>query len=177
MNGVQVPIKEMNPFQPVLKKGEPLLDAKIINPFLEAAINVLKTMAMVEAKPGKPFLKKDSTAMGDVSGIIGITGDAQGSMSLSFESPCICAIVTNLFGMPVNELNDEVKDAVGEMTNMICGDARRRLEGIGVSLQAGTPTVVAGQKHSIRHIHTGPCLAVPFETQNGKFVVEVAFND
>ncbi len=153
------------------------MDAKIINPFLEAAINVLKTMAMVEAKPGKPFLKKDSTAMGDVSGIIGITGDAQGSMSLSFESPCICAIVTNLFGMPVNELNDEVKDAVGEMTNMICGDARRRLEGIGVTLQAGTPTVVAGHKHSIRHIHTGPCLAVPFETQNGKFVVEVAFND
>ena len=153
------------------------MDAKIINPFLEAAVNVLKTMAMTEAKPGRPFIKKDQTAIGDVSGIIGITGDAQGSMSLSFEAPCICSIVTSLFGMPVNEINEEVKDAVGEMTNMICGDARRRLEGIGISLQAGTPTVVAGKNHSITHIHTGPCLAVPFETPNGKFVVEVAFND
>jgi len=153
------------------------VDVKIINPFLEAAVNVLKTMAMIEAKPDKPFIKKDSTAMGDVSGIIGITGDAQGSMSLSFESPCIFAIVGNLFGMPVSEINDEVKDAVGEMTNMICGDARRRLEGIGVNLQAGTPTVVSGKGHSIRHIHKGRCLAVPFNTPNGRFVVEVAFND
>ena len=153
------------------------MDAKIINPFLEAAMNVLKTMAMIEAAPGKPFLKKNDTAMGDVSGIIGITGAAQGSMSISFESPCICSVVTNLFGVSVSEINDEVKDAVGEMTNMICGDARRRLEGAGISLQAGTPTVVAGKDHSITHIHTGPCLAVPFKTEKGKFVLEVAFND
>jgi len=154
-----------------------LVDAKIINPFLEAAINVLKTMAMIDATPGKPFIKQDNTAMGDVSGIIGITGAAQGSLSISFEGPCICSIVTNLFGTPVDEINEEVKDAVGEMTNMICGDARRRLEGLGCSLHAGTPTVVAGKNHSITHIHTGPCLAVPFKTKNGGFVVEVAFND
>jgi len=152
------------------------LDAKIINPFLEAAINVLKTMAMVEPKPGKPFLKKNAVAIGDVSGIIGITGQAQGSMSISFSEDCIKAIVSNLFGMPVNEINDEVKDAVGELTNMICGDARRRLEAENISLQAGTPTIVSGKNHSITHIHNGPCLAVPFDTPNGKFVVEVAFN-
>jgi chemotaxis protein CheX len=153
------------------------VDAKIINPFLEAAVNVLKTMAMIEAKPGKPYLKKDSKAFGDVSGIIGITGDAQGSMSISFEAPVICAVVTNLFGMEVNEVTEEVKDAVGEMTNMICGDARRRLEAEDISLQAGTPTVVAGQNHSVTHINTGPMLAVPFTTDKGKFVVEVAFNE
>jgi len=153
------------------------VDAKIINPFLEAAVNVLKTMAMIEATPGKPYLKKDSKAFGDVSGIIGITGDAQGSMSISFETPAICAVVTNLFGMEVNEVTEEVRDAVGEMTNMICGDARRRLEAEGISLQAGTPTVVAGQNHSVTHINTGPMLAVPFTTDKGKFVVEVAFND
>ncbi len=152
------------------------MDAKIINPFLEAAINVLKTMAMVEPRPGKPYVKKDQVAAGDVSGIIGITGEAQGSMSISFEADCIKAIVGNLFGMPVEEINDEVKDAVGELTNMICGDARRRLEAQGISLQAGTPTIVAGPQHQIRHIVSGPCLAVPFETDHGKFVVEVAFN-
>ena len=153
------------------------MDAKIINPFLESAQNVLKTMAMIEATPGKPYLKKESRAMGDVSGIIGITGVAQGSMSISFEKDCICAVVANLFGSPVDAITEEVKDAVGEMTNMICGDARRRLEAQGTSLQAGTPTVVAGKDHSITHIHTGPCLAMPFETPDGGFTVEVAFND
>ena len=36
-----------------------MMDVKLINPFLAAAMHVLKTMAQVDAKPGKPFLKKD----------------------------------------------------------------------------------------------------------------------
>ncbi|MEF3167923.1 MAG: chemotaxis protein CheX [Deltaproteobacteria bacterium] len=152
------------------------MDARIINPFLEAAVNVLKTMAMIEPTPGRPFLKQHFEAMGDVSGVIGITGQAQGSMSISFERPCICAIVSNLFGSSVDSITDEVKDAVGELTNMICGDARRRLERENISLQSGTPMVVSGENHTIRHLSNGPRLAVPFETPNGAFVIEVAFN-
>lgn len=152
------------------------MDVKIINPFLAAAINVLKTMANIEPQPGKPFLRNDEKALGDVSAIIGITGAAQGSMALTFTESCIKAIVANLFGSPVTELDGEVKDAVGELTNMICGDARRRLAEQGIVLQAGIPTIVSGSNHSITHINSGPRLAVPFDTPNGKFVVEVAFN-
>lgn len=153
------------------------MDARLINPFLDAAINVLKTMARVEPKPGKPFLKNNFVASGDVSGVIGITGQAQGSMSISFTGPCIKAIVARLFGSPVTEINDEVRDAVGELTNMICGDARRRAEADGVSLSAGTPTVVSGEKHVITHVTKGPIVALPFETQDGNFVIEIAFSD
>lgn len=152
------------------------MDVRIINPFLAAAVNVLKTMANIDPQPGKPFLRKEQTALGDVSAIIGITGAAQGSMALTFTESCIKAIVSNLFGTPVTQLDGEVKDAVGELTNMICGDARRRLAEEGVALQAGIPTIVAGKSHSITHINSGPRLAVPFETPNGQFVVEVAFN-
>ncbi len=153
-----------------------MLEAKIINPFLEAAANVLKTMAMIEATPGKPFIKKDGTALGEVTGIIGITGDHTGSLSISFTQQCIASVVGNLFGSTVEEINEEVCDAVGELTNMISGDARRRLEAENVMLQGGTPTVVSGKGHSITHIHDGPYLAVPFETANGGFTVEISFN-
>ncbi len=153
-----------------------MLEAKIINPFLEAAANVLQTMAMIQATPGKPFIKKDGTAMGEVTGIIGITGDHTGSLSISFSKSCIASVVTNLFGTTVTEVNDEVCDAVGELTNMISGDARRRLEAQEVMLDGGTPTIVSGKGHSVTHIHDGPYLAVPFETPSGQFTVEIAFN-
>jgi len=153
-----------------------VLEAKIINPFLEAAANVLQTMAMIQATPGKPFIKKDGTAMGEVTGIIGITGDHTGSLSISFSKSCIASVVTNLFGTTVTEVNDEVCDAVGELTNMISGDARRRLEAQEVMLDGGTPTIVSGKGHSVTHIHDGPYLAVPFETPSGQFTVEIAFN-
>ena len=57
-----------------------VMDVKYINPFLEGTIEVLKTMAFVNPKPGKPYLKKNNLAKGDVSGIIGITGTIKGSL-------------------------------------------------------------------------------------------------
>ena len=152
-----------------------MMDVKLINPFLAAAMHVLKTMAQVDAKPGKPFIKKDDVAIGDVSAIIGVTGAAQGSMALIFTEQCIKYIASNLLGEPCTQLNHEVRDAVGELTNMICGDARRRLAEEGFVLQAGIPTIVAGKDHTITHIANGPRLAVPFETSQGSFMVEVAF--
>ena len=152
------------------------MDVKLINPFLAAAMHVLKTMAEVDATPGKPFLKKNDVAIGDVSAIIGITGAAQGSMALIFTEQCIKNIASNLLGVPFTELNHEVRDTVGELTNMICGDARRRLAEDGFVLQAGIPTIVSGKGHAITHIANGPRLAVPFETSQGSFMVEVAFS-
>jgi chemotaxis protein CheX len=152
------------------------MDVKIINPFLSAAVNVLTTMANVDPKPGKPFLKTQEAAMGDVSAIIGITGEAQGSMALTFTEPCILKIASSLMGEDYKELNDEVRDSVGELTNMICGDARRRLSEVGIVLQAGIPSIVSGRNHSVTHIADGPRLAVPFETQWGSFIIEIAFN-
>jgi chemotaxis protein CheX len=152
------------------------MDIKMINPFLAATLHVLKTMAQVDAKPGKPFLKKDDIAIGDVSAIIGITGEAQGSMALIFTEQCIKNIASNLLGVPFTELNHEVRDTVGALTNMICGDARRRLAEDGLILQAGIPTIVGGKGHTIKHIANGPRLAVPFETSQGSFMVEVAFS-
>jgi hypothetical protein len=36
----------------------------------------------------------------------------------------------------MKELNEEIKDAAGEISNMISGQARQRLEELGISLQA-----------------------------------------
>lgn len=152
------------------------MDVRLINPFLTATIHVLATMANIAPTPGKPFLKQDRAALGDVSAIIGITGVASGSMALTFSESAIMAIVSNLLGTQATEVNDEVRDAVGELTNMICGDARRRLSEDGISLQGGIPTIVSGKGHSISHIHNGPRLAIPFTTPHGGFIVEVAFN-
>lgn len=38
------------------------MEAKYINPVLDAMVNVLKTMANVNPKPSKPELKENNTA-------------------------------------------------------------------------------------------------------------------
>ena len=134
----------------------------------------MKTMAFTEARPGKPYAKVDHAANGVVSGIIGMTGASEGSMSLSFSAECILAIVGSMFGEPIDTINEEIEDAVGELTNMICGDARRQLEEDGVVLKGAIPTVVTGPDHHIKHITSNQVIAIPFKTDAGGFVLEVS---
>jgi chemotaxis protein CheX len=151
------------------------MKAEFINPFLEATISVLKTMAFLEPIPGNPYIKKGGVASGDISGIVGITGEAEGSLCLSFSKACILFIISKMLGEEQKEINEEVKDAVGELTNMISGDSRRRLQEIGHSFQGAIPSVISGPGHEVKHITRGPILSIPFTTQAGDFIVEVCF--
>lgn len=151
------------------------MKAEVINPFLEATVSVLKTMASTDPIPGKPYIKKGTSAIGDVSGVVGITGDTEGSLCITFTRECILFIISRMPGEDQKEINDEVKDAVGELTNMISGDSRRRLEEIGHHFLGTIPSVISGYGHEIKHITKGPILSIPFNTQAGPFTVEVCF--
>ncbi len=152
------------------------MDVRFVNPFLQGTAHVLKTMAFIDPIAGKPFLKKDRVATGDVSGIIGLTGDAKGSLALSFTESCIFAILSNMLGETYTEINDEILDAVGELTNMISGDARKRLEAEGLIITAAIPTIISGKNHTIKHIVNGPSIIIPFSTAHGSFVVDVCLD-
>ena len=152
------------------------MDAAIINPFINATINVLETMAFVKAKSGKPYLKPDDTARGDVTGVIGLTGLAHGTIAVTFEENCILKIVSNMFGEPIEALDSEVADAVGELTNMISGQARMELEQNGKLFEAAIPSVITGKGHKIMHITDGPKIAIPFSTDDGAFTIEVCMS-
>ena len=149
------------------------MDVKLVNPFIDATLYVLETIASTRVRPGKPYLKKDQVARGDVTGVIGLTGEAQGTISVSFSEKSILAIVSSMFGEEMKELNEEIQDAVGEISNMISGQARQKLEELGKSLKAAIPTVIMGKGHSITHITSQPIIAIPFDTDNGEFTIEV----
>lgn len=151
------------------------MDVKLINPFINATISVLETMAFVTVTAGKPYVKTDNVAVGDVSGVLGLTGIANGTIAVTFEEKCILTVVSNMFGETMDQLNEDIADAVGELTNMISGQARRELEQIGKLFKAAIPTVVTGRNHSIRHYSEGPKIAIPFRTESGEFTIEVCF--
>ena len=150
-------------------------DADIAKPFVQATKHVLSTMAMIDPRPGKPYVKKTNAAAGDVSAIVGLTGDKHGSISLSFTKQCAVGIVKNMLGDDVQDIIQDAKDAVGEITNMISGQARAGLTQIGLTLQASTPTIIFGDNHTVSHVSSGPVIAIPFTTEHGEFTVEFCF--
>ncbi len=151
-------------------------DAEIAKPFINATKHVLTTMAMLDPAPGKPYVKKGNVAAGDVSAIVGLTGDKHGSISLTFTKKCAVAIVRNMLGDDIQDIVQDTKDAVGDITNMISGQARAGLAQLGLTMQASTPTIVFGDNHTISHVTAGPVVAIPFNTPHGDFTVEFCFD-
>jgi chemotaxis protein CheX len=143
--------------------------------FIRATVDILKTMAGMEAKAGVPFVKKDRTAEGDVSAVIGVTGDRTGTISVSFSRACALALVQGMLGDSVEDIVRDTQDAVGEVTNMVSGQARASLAAKGITMQGSTPSVIMGVGHRISHQSGRPVMAIPFTTEAGDFTVEFCF--
>lgn len=149
-----------------------LSDIDIAKSFIKATTDILSTMAGIEARPGAPYVKKSAAARGDVSAIVGVTGPKRGTIAVSFTEACAVALVRGMLGDDIQDLMQDTQDAVGEVANMVSGQARANLAAKGLTLQGATPTVIIGKNHMISHTTTSPVMAIPFSTPAGEFTVE-----
>jgi chemotaxis protein CheX len=88
-----------------------------------------------------------------------------------------CRIASNMLMEEISAMNRSVEDAIGEIGNIVVGDARRTLMQDGHSLNISIPTVVIGAGHRISRPGNIPCIAIPFSTDFGGFEVNVGLKE
>jgi len=146
------------------------MDVKYINPFIVAAQSVFKTMLGIEVNLNKPVLKSERTTSGDITGIIGLVGDKKGTITISFREKGAMFVFQTLVGDDCSGVTPDVVDAIGELTNIISGQARKEFEKAGINLKASIPMVVVGKNVEMNFITTIPIvqLSFSFSLQNGE---------
>ncbi len=154
------------------------MDVRLVNPVLESMLKVLGTMAQLQPKVGKPSLKNDQIARGDVSGVMSmVSAKARASLAITFTTPVICDIVKRMLGDNIAEVTDTARDLTGEMTNMVVGGAKNLFVILGYDFDMSSPMVVSGKNHLIAHKFKGRTLILPFQTDAGEFFVEICFEE
>ena len=150
------------------------MDAKIINAYVTSTTNAVQTMARVKFNARqKPYLKKEGVPLCDVSATIGITGSFVGAITVNFDKIDACAIASNKLGEKHEELDDNVLDAIGEISNMVAGGAKAE----GLNYKISIPTISSGKTIS-HHFAPGlPTVVIPFETEAGNFTLEVCLKE
>jgi chemotaxis protein CheX len=155
------------------------MDIKYINPFIMAARTVFKTMLGIEVTMGKPILKEVSKTSGDVTGIMGLVGDRKGTICISFSDKGALFVFKTLVGDDTEEITPDVVDAIGELTNIISGQARKEFEKSGINLNAAIPMVVVGKHLELNFITKIPIVSLPFSfpvSENGQEVMFLDFS-
>lgn len=139
------------------------MDVKYINPFIVAAQSVFKTMLGMEVNLNKPVLKTDRKTSGDVTGIMGLVGDRKGTITISFREKGAMFVFQTLIGDDCSSVTPDVVDSIGELTNIISGQARKEFEKAGINLKASIPMVVVGKEVEMNFITTIPIVQLPFD--------------
>lgn len=151
-----------------------MINVDYINPFIAATLQALEIMASTRPERGKAFLKGGFVARGDISGVIGLAGEATGSVAITFPARLALAIYEGMVGEKAVELHEGVRDAVGEIANMVAGGAKAQLSKLGFDFRIAIPSIIVGAGHTIEHRSRAPCLVVPFGLDGDTFWLEVS---
>lgn len=148
------------------------MDAGLIAPFVSSIQHVFSTMFQLPVDVGQPTIKEGSKCSHDVSGIIGMSGEFTGTVVMSMPADTATSIVALFTGEPADADSADFADAIGEIINMVCGNAKAAFQRKNVSISC--PSVVVGAGHRVNSQSDIPCVLIPCNTDCGEVVLEVA---
>ncbi len=152
------------------------MDLKYVNPFINATINTIETMMGETPQRLAPYSKESSATQGDISGIIGFTNEVtSGWVAISLGTDSALKMYELMMGDVVDDLNADVCDCVGEIANIIAGNAKALFSDQDFTFQITIPTVIVGKKHSISQSSGTKVVVVPFKLKNDiTFTLEIS---
>ena len=104
---------------------------------------------------------------GKVTGMIGVHGKVSGFITLNMTERIAVRAVGGLLQEDFTELNSQVVDATGEITNMVVGGIKSALANTKWAfLQITVPSVIIGQGYSIAYARGLEFLNVIFENDD-----------
>ncbi len=140
-----------------------------------AVEDIFATMLMIDVAAGAAGQDSAVQLPGGVSGMLGFSGDISGMLSLHCPAPVATGITAAFLGMDVDEINDDVKDAVGELVNMVTGGLKDALGRHGQEIKLAIPTTIAGRAFRISSKSDVGRVYVPFELDSGTFHIEMKY--
>jgi chemotaxis protein CheX len=152
------------------------VDAKLLNPFIQAAVEVLKAEVDSDVSRGEISLQKSSLTSDDITVLINLIGDVYGVVMYGMHTSTCLNLVSKIMGQDFTELNSLAQSGVAELGNVISGRATIRFSEAGYVSNISTPTVLHGNGIEISTLGF-PRIVVPLETQFGILTVHIALRE
>jgi len=158
-----------------VKQREPVaVDADYVNPFVSATVDTLKQMASMSCERTGLRLSSEATSRGFYSGTIGLSGNAEGFVSVTFSKELATQIVCKMLSMTEAEVTeDDIRDGVGEFMNVVAGAAKAELVNTKHAFSLSIPQVFSGGPHTVAQPRGIPVFIIEFSADGEHFDVLV----
>jgi chemotaxis protein CheX len=147
-----------------------------MNPFVEAATEVLKAEVRVDIERGTLSLQKSSMTSNDITVLINIVGQVQGVVLYGMSFDTGLAIVSQMTDQVFKEFDNLAQSGIAELGNVITGRATIKLSESGFTSNISPPTVIQGKGIQISTLDFSRIM-VPLITDFGDILVHLAIRE
>lgn len=140
-----------------------------------ATQDVFSTMLMLDVEGEDVSALGKSSIQSNITSMIGLGSDIRGMLAVHCPAVVAKAITGSFLGMEVEELDEDVKDAIGEIANMVAGNLKIAYGNAGVNVELAIPTTVIGDSFRISGIAGAKRHYISFQLDSGTFWVELLY--
>ena len=152
-----------------------------INPFVEAAFNVLKEVLQTDVKRGDLYLKSTTMQIQGVAALVGLAGDVEGRVLFDMTKESALFIASSMNGEEMKVMDDMAKATITELANMITAQAVTKLHDLGFKFDLTPPALFTGENMEISNNLDVEALIVPMELgpggKDGKVEINVVIRE
>ncbi|MEN4010537.1 MAG: chemotaxis protein CheX [Chloroflexota bacterium] len=152
------------------------MDVRFLNPFVEAAVEVLKAEIGVNVERKQLSLQQSAMTTDDVTVLIHLVGQVQGVVLYGMNTRAGIQFVAQILGQEFNEFDSLAQSGVAELGNVISGRATIKFSQAGYSSNISPPTLITGKGVQISTLDF-PRIVVPLETNLGMLTVHLALRE
>ena len=145
------------------------MDAKLVNPFIDAFTAVMPQIGFPEPKRAKVTVKQKNAVSLGVSVIVGFTKQIRGNVVYNMTEDTAKFIAsTMMMGMPVENFDEMAQSAISELSNMLTANTATHIAGLGLEVDISTPSLTVGADFEVK-VCDGQYLVVAMDL-SGKLV-------
>ncbi|CAM2066153.1 Chemotaxis protein CheX [Sulfidibacter corallicola] len=149
---------------------------ELINPILNATEKIFENYLSLETRKKGVVMRETLAPKFELSALLDIFGKGlRGKVLLNISNRLALKIHHILLGEEKTLIDDQVKDAVGEMVNIITGNAKGEFGRMNLSYTVSTPYVIFGRNHIISNAGDNPFISSVYWSSEGFFEICLSF--
>jgi len=148
------------------------MKAEYVNSFYKATKDVFQLMLSLDTRRGDIKVVEDLVCSKDANVVIGVTGDLKGTVIFEFSKDMALEMVKIMSGMEMDEIDSFVSSALGEVANIIGGNALTILSQSNYKCDIVPPQILIGEYKSFS-MASQKALLLPLITSIGEFNISI----
>lgn len=156
-----------------VNNSQHVIPHEYIQGFSDSFLIFFEMMTEWEVCASPFFVKHDPFCQSDLSARMNLRGSLDGSVCVSFQKDVALHLVSEMIGETYTLVNASVRDGIGEVVNIVTGNAKKKFSDLGLNFTIGLPTLFTGKQLAHPNCPKIPCTVLPYQTPYGKAFLEV----